>query len=251
MVLIAMAFHMLAVIMHIAHRSCYTHASSCCDYLVFVLVLLHTHTSALRIPPPRATTRRSDAYAADGIGKVGVDDFGLALEQIPQLLLVALFICVGKGLYISTQTIKDVRSVVEVMVLYLIASIVLLYWSYTQENIATSEYAYLTAPGMCIIVLRLVTLLWFLSCFQATWRQERMQYKRNFYLGFGLFGAMFFLALPIIALALLPLVLSHSSFPHLHLQGCTEKPKPHQYNSGSSGTSSSSGSSASLSDTSR
>ncbi len=48
-----------------------------------------------------------------------------------------------------------------------------------------------------MVALRVLTMLWFLSCLRITWRRERSKFKRNFYLSFALFGVMYFLSYPI------------------------------------------------------
>ena len=70
-----------------------------------------------------------------------------------------------------------------------------------------------TALGYCMIALRLLTVLWFLSCLRTTWRRERSKFKRNFYLAFALFGVLYLVAYPVIVIvaSTSPLTASHST----------------------------------------
>jgi hypothetical protein len=56
-------------------------------------------------------------YSVDGIGLHGARNASLFFEQIPPLILVALFIVIAKGLFISSRTLRDARSVIEVLLL--------------------------------------------------------------------------------------------------------------------------------------
>jgi hypothetical protein len=56
-------------------------------------------------------------YSVDGIGLPGLRNASLFFEQIPPLIIVALFIVIAKGLFISSRALRDARSVIEVLLL--------------------------------------------------------------------------------------------------------------------------------------
>jgi len=138
-----------------------------------------------------------DAYSYDGMGVPGVDDFAIVLDAIRELILVFMFIIVSKGMFISSETLRGMRAVLEVMFLYLCATIGLLYWAYSEIDPALQMYAYQSDAGVCLVLLRVLTLFWFLSSLQTSWRRERQQFKRTFYICFAVFGMLWFLILPI------------------------------------------------------
>jgi hypothetical protein len=55
-----------------------------------------------------------DSYSYDGIGSPGVQDVSILVDKIPPIVMIALFIVISKGLFISSQTLRDARSVIEV-----------------------------------------------------------------------------------------------------------------------------------------
>lgn len=159
-VLVTMSVHLLSVILQLAHRN---------------------------------------SYSKNGVGLPEAQAASLVLDNVTQLLMVALFISIAKGLYISSEHLRDVRTILEIMALYFIATVFLLYWSYNLQNVALDEYAYATWAGKCITWLRVITIFWFLSSLRTTFRRERKDFKRNFYLLFGLFGVAHLAVVPISA----------------------------------------------------
>jgi hypothetical protein len=141
-----------------------------------------------------------DAYASDGIGHPLLESASILLDVIVQLMLVALFVVVAKGKWISTVDIRGTRSVVQVMVLYFACSIALLAWAYTNFNPGLNFTIYSSPAGALMVALRCITLLWLWTSAQTSWQRERDVKKRAFYVWFVLFATLWFLSYPVVVL---------------------------------------------------
>jgi len=141
-----------------------------------------------------------DAYAVDGIGHPLLDDAAMLLDVVVQLMMVALFVVVAKGKWVSTSDIRGARSVVQVMVLYLASSIALLAWAYNSFNPGIEFTIYASGAGAIMVALRIVTLLWLWTSAQTSYQRERDIRKRTFYVWFILFATLWFLSFPCVVL---------------------------------------------------
>jgi len=141
-----------------------------------------------------------DAYAVDGIGHPLLEDASILLDVVVQLMLVALFVVVAKGKWVSTSDIRGVRSVIQVMVLYLASSIALLAWAYNGFDEGITFTIYASPAGAIMVALRIITLLWLWTSAQTSWQREREARKRVFYVWFVLFATLWFLSFPCVVL---------------------------------------------------
>lgn len=160
---------------------------------LFVIALVHFLEVVFQLS-------HRDAYAGDGIGHPLLEDAAIFLDVVVQLMMVALFVVVAKGKWVSTAHIRGVRSVIQVMALYLACSIGLLVWAYTRFNIGLTFTIYASAPGAIMVALRILTLLWLWTSAQTSWKRERDTRKRSFYVWFVLFATAWFISYPIIVL---------------------------------------------------
>ena len=160
---------------------------------LFVIALVHFLEIVFQLS-------HRDAYAGDGIGHPLLEDAAIFLDVVVQLMMVALFVVVAKGKWVSTANIRGVRSVVQVMALYLACSIGLLVWAYTRFNIGLTFTIYSSAPGAIMVALRILTLLWLWTSAQTSWQRERDTRKRAFYVWFVLFATAWFISYPIVVL---------------------------------------------------
>jgi len=63
---------------------------------------------------------------------------------------------------------------------------------------ASSVYAYDTAPGAILVVLRSLVMIWFIYELYRTFHEEANEVKRTWYVYFGLFYTLWFVILPFI-----------------------------------------------------
>jgi hypothetical protein len=141
-----------------------------------------------------------DSYSSDGVGLPDLQDFTTFLSIFPELIIIGLFVWIAKGWQISGNRPRDARSVAEMLLLYLVAAIVLYWWSFQEDDHVYVLYMYQSPPGYIMVVMRVLTCLWFLSSLSETWRFEKDSAKKSFYQGFTLFGCLWFLSLPIIVI---------------------------------------------------
>jgi len=141
-----------------------------------------------------------DAYAVDGIGHPYLDDLSIALDAIVELCFVCLFIVVAKGLYISSSSIRGLRSVIQIMALYIVATLGLLFWAYGRFNPGLTFTIYQSGAGILLVSLRIATFLWLLTSVQTSWKREHNEKKRGFYVWFTLFAFLWFLSFPALVL---------------------------------------------------
>jgi len=109
-----------------------------------------------------------------------------------------LLVLLAKGWTITKNQITDKLALVVIMCVFFIAYICMIVWEYVGTDPASSLYEYENIPGIAIQVLRLLVLVWFLFCLRNSRLEESHPLKRRFYLVFGSFYTLWFLALPLI-----------------------------------------------------
>lgn len=138
------------------------------------------------------------AYSSNGVGAPFLKGLGEFLDIVGQIIFILLIILIAKGWCISKTTIDD-----RIVVLVGLGVLVVLYitmfgWSLGGLDHASTLYVYQTAPGIIIIVVRAVAMLWFIYSMRNTYLEENNAAKRKFYLWFGVSFTIWFLALPFI-----------------------------------------------------
>lgn len=140
----------------------------------------------------------SSAYADDGVGHPNVLHAGFFFELLPKVWVTSLLVFIAKGWLISVGRLQDgvIRSISEIMVLYLGVTITLYAWSFYLDDPIHLQSVYQTTPGVILVSLRVIIFAWFISCLYATWRVERNERKKRFYVGFFFVGLIYFFTLP-------------------------------------------------------
>jgi hypothetical protein len=196
-------FMMFALILFIGGTAfLYVRLKSDADDLAHQVMLILIVAASVHLLSVLLNLMHHGKYAKDGMGSPGLANTALGVGLIPPIILVSLFLSVAKGKYITTESLRnEVRTIFEIVMLYLVASIALLVWAVLSVDHTKyyGTYYYETEAGVCLIVLRLLSMLWFVSSLQKTFRGAEA-YKRNFYVGFALFGALWFASSPIIFL---------------------------------------------------
>jgi hypothetical protein len=148
-------------------------------------------------------------YSRDGVGSYFLYIMGNIFDYLAALVFMLLLILIAKGwgiTYPSISHIQDQRLVLfGILVIFFIFYVVLFFWSLFGLDPASTVYVYQSIPGIIFLVVRFVTLLYFLFCIFRTLREENDESKRKFYVIFGAGYTFWFLSLPLLVLLALRL----------------------------------------------
>jgi len=139
-------------------------------------------------------------YADNGVGAPGLKGLAEILHMAAVLLLMLLLLLIAKGWAITSNYLTDKNFLVVVISLFLLAYIALFIWDNVGRDPASTIYFYDSVPGIIVICLRVVTLVWFLWYLWKTYQLETLPEKRKFYIYFGVVYVIWFVALPIIVI---------------------------------------------------
>jgi len=139
-------------------------------------------------------------YQNDGVGSPFLAGTGDFLNLVAQLVFILLLILVAKGWTITKSRIEDRTIVLAGLGALSAAYLALFIWEHVGLNPASTKYIYQSPPGIIILVLRALAMLWFVWCLRGTYIEENHPSKRQFYLWFGATYVAWFAALPLIAL---------------------------------------------------
>ena len=148
-------------------------------------------------------------FAGDGIGAPGLEALGSILDMGAQLVFMLLLMLLSRGWTISSNTISDKKPLGIALGVFGVLYMSLFIAEYTLLDPADTVYIYETVPGILILVVRMMTMCWFLFNVRSTYLHESEPSKRAFYTRFGTIYALWFAMLPfivIIAAALDPWV---------------------------------------------
>jgi len=148
-------------------------------------------------------------YEDNGVGVPALQGIGDILDLMAQLVFIFLLVLIAKGWCITKTTIDDRKIVLIGLGVLAAAYLALFIWENVGIDPATTLYEYQTAPGIIILVLRGVTMLWFIWCLRSTYTEENHPSKRQFYMWFGIAYSIWFLMLPLITIIA-------STFPETH-----------------------------------
>jgi hypothetical protein len=137
-------------------------------------------------------------YSTNGVGAPVMGGISQVLDMGAQLVFMLLLILIGKGWTISTTRLTDRRALFVILAAFLFVYVALFIWQEAGQDPASTKYAYESVPGIVLLVLRGITLLWFLFCLYKTFGVEIHPEKRKFYAVFGVLYTLWFLGLPAI-----------------------------------------------------
>lgn len=140
-----------------------------------------------------------DEYSRNGIGLPDGDNFCQFLDLVPQIMLVWIFLNVSKGWVISNRPIRDKRSSKEIIFVYFWCQVAIIWWAMDTYDPAVESYIYDSPPGWILSILHVIMSIWFLAELYSTWTRmsETDPEKRTFLFLFGMFGAYWFMFIPI------------------------------------------------------
>eukprot|EP01121_Diplochlamys_sp_Union-15-3_P016403 TRINITY_DN5567_c0_g1_i1.p1 TRINITY_DN5567_c0_g1~~TRINITY_DN5567_c0_g1_i1.p1 ORF type:complete len:451 (-),score=44.13 TRINITY_DN5567_c0_g1_i1:20-1324(-) len=137
-------------------------------------------------------------YANNGFGSPGLRGTGEILHMMSILFLMLLLILLAKGWAVTSNTVTDKNLMMLIIVAFVLAYVALFIWDNVGRDPASTLYFYDSVPGLLVVLLRVLTLIWFFWCLVKTRRLETNPEKRRFYLFFGLGFGLWFVALPLI-----------------------------------------------------
>jgi len=136
-------------------------------------------------------------YKNNGVGVPVLKGFAEVIDIAFQMALILLFILLAKGFAISKSFITDKLHVIILIGITFLLYISMFIWGYAYKNYG-ALYIYESAPGIIILILRVLTLGWFLWLLRKSHVEENHTHKKEFYIRLGIFCACWFLSLPFI-----------------------------------------------------
>jgi len=136
------------------------------------------------------------SFTADGVGTPAIQSCGECLNICSRLMFVFLLILIAEGWTISTDEIKNRSFLFAVLGLFIVCYSALLLWDVTGRDPASTLYVYESVPGVLIVVLDLLTAVWFIVSIHKSHTEETDPKKSRLYemIGFGF--TIWFIALP-------------------------------------------------------
>jgi len=139
-------------------------------------------------------------YEKDGVGAPALKGIGDILDLASQVVFIFLLLLIAKGWCISKTRLDDRLVVLIGVGVLALAYLALFIWENVGVDPGSTLYIYQSPPGIIILVLRGLTMLWFMWTLRATYMEENHPAKRTFYLWFGIACVTWFLALPLITI---------------------------------------------------
>lgn len=140
-------------------------------------------------------------YDDDGIGAPGLWTLSFLLEGVAQALFVGILIDISRGYTISTNHIASRKYTYFALFLYMLLHVLVLVWDQYVADPADILYIYESPPGVVIMVLRVLMLLYMLKNYNETYGYENKATRRSFYQFMAITTSLVMLAPPITTLA--------------------------------------------------
>jgi len=137
-------------------------------------------------------------YSGDGIGVPGLYGFGTFLDIVAQVVFILMLILISKGWAITKTQLEDRKANLVMTIILFLSYLALFIWQMLGMDHASDIYVYESPPGIVVIVVRALAMMWFIYCLRGTFSEENHPTKRKFYLTFGVCYIVWFLILPLI-----------------------------------------------------
>jgi len=139
-------------------------------------------------------------YAKNGVGSPGLKGFGDVLDMGSQLVFMMLLILLAQGWTITRFEIPHKRILLALIAVFLALYFSMFIWVNVGQDPASTVYSYGTVPGILIVCLRVLTLIWFGWSLRGSYLEESHPGKRRFYLLFGGIFTLWWIQLPLIVI---------------------------------------------------
>jgi len=137
-------------------------------------------------------------YAGNGVGVPGLHGIGNFLDIMAQVIFILILILIAKGWAITKTQLEDRKANLIMIIILFLAYTALFIWQNLGMDHASDIYVYESPPGIVVIVIRAIAMVWFLYCLRSTFAEENHPTKRKFYLWFGVSYLVWFSILPLI-----------------------------------------------------
>lgn len=136
-------------------------------------------------------------YAKDGMGSAGCSVISHLLGYGSQLCLLYLVLLLSRGFVVSHTEIPDkMRLYIATGILFVIYFIFFIWRTVEAHKVLYPMFLWGSAPGIILLIIRVLTLVYFLYNIRNSHATEGHPTKRQFYLIFGLIAMIWFLWLP-------------------------------------------------------
>jgi len=143
-------------------------------------------------------------YSNNGTGSNFLFITGQLCDMAAALVFVILLILIAKGWGITFPTLSHIQdqkiALGGIMGVFLILYLVLFFWSLYGVDPEESVYLYQSPPGIAYLVVRVLTLAYFVFGIFQSVQKDTDHNKRVFYYSFGIGYAIWFLGLPFIVI---------------------------------------------------
>ncbi len=114
------------------------------------------------------------------------------------MVFLLLVVLIGSGWCVTYQRIPRPKLTLALISIFAILYFVLFIVDKVSSSPAETLYLYESVPGILIVVLRSITLMWFLWMMYWSYERERVEAKIRFYFAFASVYSLWFLSLPFI-----------------------------------------------------
>eukprot|EP01117_Protostelium_nocturnum_P000933 TRINITY_DN11265_c1_g1_i1.p1 TRINITY_DN11265_c1_g1~~TRINITY_DN11265_c1_g1_i1.p1 ORF type:complete len:426 (-),score=142.16 TRINITY_DN11265_c1_g1_i1:258-1535(-) len=121
------------------------------------------------------------AYRKNGVGSPFMLGCGEFFDFLVQLMFMLLLLLIAKGWAISSENVSDKKILAGIIGAFSVVYLALFIFGWTGINPATTVYIYETGPGITILVLRALLLIYFIWCLKDGVLSENHPSKRRFY----------------------------------------------------------------------
>jgi hypothetical protein len=143
-------------------------------------------------------TIHNGKYATDGVGHPGVKEFANVWHFVAEMLMLLCILNLGCGAYVSTNHVEQQRPIYLVIIVYFLLQLSMCVWDIMVRDPAAVLYLYQSAPGYCILAVRMLAMAWFQKNMRKTIRYEKHPIRSKFYVTFQFIAFCWFLILPTI-----------------------------------------------------
>eukprot|EP00301_Raphidiophrys_heterophryoidea_P025673 c8671_g1_i2.p1 GENE.c8671_g1_i2~~c8671_g1_i2.p1 ORF type:complete len:400 (-),score=61.54 c8671_g1_i2:140-1339(-) len=138
-------------------------------------------------------------YASNGIGSPGTKVLAGVLDVCSQIVFVALLLLVAKGWAITQQSNLSKPLFLLVLTIFVFQYFSLFVWDVAKRDQSDNTFVYQTIPGIVILCVRMVIMLWACWSLLTTYRAETLTEKKSFYKQFATVLVAWFLSSAFIA----------------------------------------------------
>jgi len=144
------------------------------------------------------------SYANNGVGSPACLLIAEIFDIISVLIFMLLLILVAKGWGITYPTLSHIQQqkvvLAIILVVIFVCYVVLFFWGIFGIDPAATLYVYQSVPGVILLCVRFLTMIYFVWCLQSTVKADSDSTKKFFYVIFGIGFSIWFISLPFIVL---------------------------------------------------